>query len=171
MQSGGALEREGVYRPRNPRASPLWQCAQRHGGELREAGRFQRVVEERAIERFIECGDPHHGFARINCDACGHDYLLAFSCKTRYFCKLPSVARTPVRRVGRGYRSRARASPPVRLYRAAARAPLLCHAPRVAGGALPHRGTTAFTRVRRGVARRQARTDRVCSDLRRLGQL
>jgi hypothetical protein len=59
---------------------------QRHGGELRAAGRFQRAVEERAIERFIECGDPHHGFARIYCDACGHDYLLAFSCKTRYFC-------------------------------------------------------------------------------------
>jgi hypothetical protein len=75
-----------VYRPRNPRASPLWQCAQRHCGELREAGRFQRAVEERTIERFIECGDPHHGFARIYCDACGHDYLLAFSCKTRYFC-------------------------------------------------------------------------------------
>ncbi|MBI1990234.1 MAG: transposase zinc-binding domain-containing protein [Betaproteobacteria bacterium] len=35
---------------------------------------------------FIACGDPHHGFARIYCDACGHDYLLAFSCKTRYFC-------------------------------------------------------------------------------------
>ena len=29
---------------------------------------------------FIACGDPHHGFARIYCDACGHDYLLAFSC-------------------------------------------------------------------------------------------
>lgn len=28
----------------------------------------------------------HHGFARIYCDACGHDYLLAFSCKMRYFC-------------------------------------------------------------------------------------
>ena len=38
------------------------------------------------IERFIECGDPHYGFARICCDACGHDYLLAYSCKTRYFC-------------------------------------------------------------------------------------
>ncbi len=38
------------------------------------------------IERFIECGDPHHGFARIYCDGCGHDYLLAYSCKTRYFC-------------------------------------------------------------------------------------
>ncbi|MCC6610046.1 MAG: transposase [Burkholderiales bacterium] len=29
---------------------------------------------------------PHQGFARIYCDACGHDYLLAYSCKTRYFC-------------------------------------------------------------------------------------
>jgi hypothetical protein len=86
VQVAGALQNAGVYRPRNPRASPLWQCARRHGGELREAGRFQRAVEERAIERFIECGDPHHGFARIYCDACGHDYLLAFSCKTRYFC-------------------------------------------------------------------------------------
>jgi hypothetical protein len=86
-----------VYRPRNPRASPLWQCAQRHGGELREAGQFQRVVEERAIERFIECGYPHHGFARIYCDACGHDYLLAFSCKTRAIresAAIQSVIRT-----------------------------------------------------------------------------
>ena len=55
-------------------------------GELREAGRFQRAVEERAIKRFVECGDPHHGFARIYCETCGYDFLLAFSCKTRYFC-------------------------------------------------------------------------------------
>ena len=58
----------------------------RHGKELREAGRLRRAVEEQVIERFIECGDPHHGFARIYCDACGHDYLLAYACKTRYFC-------------------------------------------------------------------------------------
>jgi hypothetical protein len=76
----------GVYRPRNPRASALWQCARRHGTELRESGRLRRAVEERTLERFLECGDPHHGFARIYCDACGHDWLLAFSCKTRYFC-------------------------------------------------------------------------------------
>ena len=38
------------------------------------------------IGRFLECGDPHYGFARIYCDGCGHDYLLAFSCKTRYYC-------------------------------------------------------------------------------------
>jgi transposase-like zinc-binding protein len=76
----------GVYRPRNPRASPLWQCAMRHASKLRAAGRIRRAVEQRVMERFIACGDPHHGFARIYCDSCGHDYLLAFSCKTRYFC-------------------------------------------------------------------------------------
>jgi len=62
---------------RQQRASPLWQCAKRHARELREAGRMRRAIERRVIERFIRCGDPHHGFARIYCDACGHDYLLA----------------------------------------------------------------------------------------------
>ena len=83
--------RGGLYRPRNPCASPLWQCATRHGKELREAGRLRRAVEEQVIERFIECGDPHHGFARIYCDACRHDYLLAYSCKPRYFCPTAAV--------------------------------------------------------------------------------
>jgi hypothetical protein len=76
----------GIYRPRKPRASPLYQCIARHAEELRAAGRFQRPVEEQTIERFVECGDTHYGFARVRCEACGHDYLLAFSCKTRYFC-------------------------------------------------------------------------------------
>ena len=35
---------------------------------------------------FMGCGDLHHGFTRIYCDRCRHDYLLAYSCKTRYFC-------------------------------------------------------------------------------------
>jgi len=75
-----------VYRPRRPRASPLYQCAVRHLAELRSEGRLQRLLEERVIERFLECGDPHHGFARVYCPECRHDYLLAFSCKARYFC-------------------------------------------------------------------------------------
>jgi hypothetical protein len=41
------------------------------------------VRRSRAASLFIECGDPHHGFARVYCDAY---YLLAYSCKTRYFC-------------------------------------------------------------------------------------
>jgi len=39
----------GVYRPRNPRASLLCQCAMRHARELREAGRIRRAIERRVI--------------------------------------------------------------------------------------------------------------------------
>jgi hypothetical protein len=60
----GSRHRTGL-RQSLPQASPLWQCAKRHARELREAGRLPRAVEEEAIERFIECGDPRYGFARI----------------------------------------------------------------------------------------------------------
>src|SRR5262245_41757388 len=110
-----------LYRPRSPRASPLWQCAKRHANELREAGRLRRAVEEQALERVLACGAPHYGFARIYCNACGHDYLLAYSCKTRYFC--PSCHHASLRRVGRRQRPRARPAPPVRVHHPAALAP------------------------------------------------
>ena len=79
-------ERSAIYRPRRPRASPLWQCVRRHLPELRASGRVRRAVEKNVLERFLDCGDLHRGFARIRCGGCGHDLLLAFSCKTRYFC-------------------------------------------------------------------------------------
>jgi hypothetical protein len=79
-------DRPAIYRPRRPRASPLWQCVNRHLPELRASGRVRRAVEGNVLERFLECGDLHRGFARIRCGGCGHDLLLAFSCKTRYFC-------------------------------------------------------------------------------------
>jgi hypothetical protein len=75
-----------VYRPRKPRATALYQCAARHAPELRTGGRFGRRVEENVIERFLACGDPQHGFARVYCDHCRHGFILAFSCKARYFC-------------------------------------------------------------------------------------
>ena len=34
----GERPKGGVYRPRNPRASALYQCVDRHGEELRAAG-------------------------------------------------------------------------------------------------------------------------------------
>ena len=76
----------GIYRPRNPQASPLHQCVIRHYDELEAGGHFTRPVEEQVLARFLDCGDLHQGFARVYCDNCGHDYLLAFSCKARYFC-------------------------------------------------------------------------------------
>lgn len=45
-----------------------------------------RVLAPTVLERFLACGLLQHGFARIRCAACAHEYLLAFSCKSRYFC-------------------------------------------------------------------------------------
>ncbi|MFN7549903.1 MAG: transposase zinc-binding domain-containing protein, partial [Pseudomonadota bacterium] len=33
----------------------------------------------------MECGILAHGFLRLRCGECGHDKLLAFSCKRRGF--------------------------------------------------------------------------------------
>jgi hypothetical protein len=45
-----------------------------------------RAVVPAVVDRFLACGILEHGFARIRCDACAHEYLLAFSCRSRYFC-------------------------------------------------------------------------------------
>jgi ribosomal protein S27E len=47
---------------------------------------FWRPYVEKVIYRYLECGDLHNGFARVKCKDCGHEYLLAFSCKRRHFC-------------------------------------------------------------------------------------
>ncbi len=41
---------------------------------------------ERELRAFLACGILAHGFVRVRCDACGHDRLVAFSCKGRGFC-------------------------------------------------------------------------------------
>lgn len=35
----------------------------------------------KAFEKYLECGIFAHGFARARCGDCGHDFLVAFSCK------------------------------------------------------------------------------------------
>ena len=86
MGCGPLQAPRGAYRPRKPRQSALYQCVERHAAELRADGGYQRLFEQRVIERFLQCGDPQHGFARVYCPNCRHDYLLAFWCKARYFC-------------------------------------------------------------------------------------
>ena len=83
-----------AYRARNPRKSPLWQCAHRHYDEFEHFypdryqpryGRLRPVVPE-VVHKFLQCADLQRGFARVRCDHCHHEYLLAFSCKSRWFC-------------------------------------------------------------------------------------
>jgi len=84
----------GVYKPRNPAASHYFRCVSAHWEELepawedfyqRQYGYFRSYIKE-VMLRFLDCGDLHQGFARIRCHDCGHEYLLAFSCKRRHFC-------------------------------------------------------------------------------------
>jgi len=83
-----------TYRTRNPRKSPVWQCVQRHHGtfvdrypDTYEArlGPLRPVVSE-VFGKFLQCGILERGFARVRCDHCAHEYLVAFSCKGRWFC-------------------------------------------------------------------------------------
>ena len=42
---------------------------------------------EREFTRYLECGVlAGNGFVRVHCDDCGHDRLVAFSCKNRSVC-------------------------------------------------------------------------------------
>src|SRR5208283_6175386 len=91
MMGGGSMQ---VYRARNPKKSPLWQCANRHYDEFEEIypERYQpryrllRPIIPEVVHKFLDCGNLERGFARVRCDHCEHEYLLAFSCKSRWFC-------------------------------------------------------------------------------------
>ena len=47
---------------------------------------FFRSYAKQVIYRYLDCGILKTGLARIRCGDCGHEYLLAFSCKRRHFC-------------------------------------------------------------------------------------
>ena len=82
------------YRPRRPQDSDYYSCVEdyfepfvqiyddRFSGDYG----FWRPYIEKVIYRYLDCGDLHQGFARVRCNDCGHEYLLAFSCKRRHFC-------------------------------------------------------------------------------------
>ncbi|WP_409981726.1 transposase zinc-binding domain-containing protein [Roseateles sp.] len=45
------------------------------------------------FDAFLECGILAHGFLRLRCGECGHDKLLACSCKRSGFCPPCGVRR------------------------------------------------------------------------------
>jgi Transposase zinc-binding domain len=48
--------------------------------------RFLKPAVEDVVNKYLDCGDLSKGFARLHCAKCNKDYLLAFSCKGRWFC-------------------------------------------------------------------------------------
>jgi len=83
-----------VYRPRKPHLTPLYQCVQERYEALEQLWpeRFEkrygfwRPHLKEAMVRYLTCGDFHEGFARIRCEKCGTERILACSCKRRYLC-------------------------------------------------------------------------------------
>jgi hypothetical protein len=83
-----------VYRPRQPRASPLWQVLDRYFHDFQRVydDRYQqrygfwRPVIARTVEKFLTCGDLHEGFARVRCPKCRYEFFVAFSCRRRCLC-------------------------------------------------------------------------------------
>jgi len=82
------------YRPRHPQDSDYYHCVEDYFEALmqiyddrfsKDYG-FWRPYIEKVIYRYLDCGDLKNGFARVKCKDCGHEYLLAFSCKRRHFC-------------------------------------------------------------------------------------
>jgi len=52
----------------------------------RERGAPVAHFVDRELRAYLDCGILARGFLRLHCDACGHDRLLAFSCKGRALC-------------------------------------------------------------------------------------
>ena len=94
--SGGLLAAEApaIYRPRHPEKQAVYRVFEEHFQTYlyvyeerfeRRDGPLRSVVA-RTVEAYLSCGRPEGGFARLRCESCGGEHLLAFSCRTRNFC-------------------------------------------------------------------------------------
>jgi hypothetical protein len=79
------------YERHRPELTTLYRLVQQHAAtffaqaeDAAGADLPQFVKDE--FDAFLECGILAHGFLRLRCGDCGHDKLVAFSCKRRGFC-------------------------------------------------------------------------------------
>ena len=74
----------GVYRPRHPERTVLYRVLSHHFDRFlteyesrfeREYGFFRPIIKD-VVERYLDCGNPRCGFARIRCPDCGEERSL-----------------------------------------------------------------------------------------------
>ncbi|MBM4436229.1 MAG: transposase zinc-binding domain-containing protein [Actinobacteria bacterium] len=74
----------------SPEESVLYQIVSAHWPDFRQkaddAGGLQRFVV-REFEEYLRCGLLEHGLVRLACQRCGHEMVVAFSCKSRAWCR------------------------------------------------------------------------------------
>ena len=89
-----SLEPPPLYRPRNARASPLYQLLETYFEDVKAAWEerfekkygFWRGFVDTVVARYLDCGVEEGGFARLKCDECGGERLVTLSCKQRGIC-------------------------------------------------------------------------------------
>jgi hypothetical protein len=84
-----------AYRPRRPTETVLYAVVREHLETFLAHARETYdaplpLYVEQELRGYLRCGVFAHGFVRAHCDSCGHDLLVAFSCKARAVC--PSCA-------------------------------------------------------------------------------
>jgi hypothetical protein len=89
----GPAPRPRRYRARRPESTPLYPVVQHHFESwlaLKHTGDpFENTVPafvERDFRKYLDCGIFARGFGRARCPRCGHDFLVAFSCRARAVC-------------------------------------------------------------------------------------
>ena len=79
------------YERHRPEQTTLYRLVQQHTAtffaqaEAAAGADLPQFVKDE-FDAFLECGILAHGFVRLRCGDCGHDKLVAFSCKRRGFC-------------------------------------------------------------------------------------
>lgn len=84
MRHGVRLETVWADPVGSPSCKPL--AGSPSGRWMARRSTTNATARSRPHDAFLECGILAHGFLRLRCSECGHDKLLAFSCKRREFC-------------------------------------------------------------------------------------
>jgi hypothetical protein len=79
------------YERHRPEQTTLYRLIQQHAATLFAQAEAEACAElpqfvKDELDDFLECGIFAHGFLRLRCGVCGHDKLVAFSCKRRGLC-------------------------------------------------------------------------------------
>ncbi len=97
VQTQPRATKANVYRPRCPAASLLHKTVRENfetylaaAGQDGDLAPHVPFHVQAAFTAYLKCGILAHGFARVYCAGCGHDFLVAYSCKGRDIC--PSCA-------------------------------------------------------------------------------
>lgn len=80
-----------VYHRRQPERTVLYRVVQAHLATWLALhddgqGRSAPALTEREFRRYLDCGILAHRFARARCADCGHDFIVAYSCRGRGVC-------------------------------------------------------------------------------------